>query len=41
MGKDGHVPDASYLVVLTDSMVGVAQSQNGKAVKVFQRTHGH
>jgi hypothetical protein len=41
MGKDGHIPDASYLVLLTDSMVAVAQAQHGKAVKVFQRTHGH
>ena len=41
MGKDGHIPDASFLVFLTDSMVGILQSQNGKPVKIFQRLHGH
>jgi len=41
MGKDGHIPDASYLVFVTNTMVGVVQSQNGKPVKIFQRLHGH
>lgn len=40
LGRDGHVHDGTYLVFISDRGVFVAESQNRRAVTVFQRLHG-
>jgi hypothetical protein len=40
LGADGHVPDGTYLVLLTPRGISVALARNGKPVTVFSRMHG-
>jgi hypothetical protein len=40
VGADGHVPDGTYLVLLTPRAISIALVKSGSPVTVFRRLHG-